>query len=91
MVVQTAAVSGVVPRVCMSATRSAVWSCIWRRLSRPGRSARLASARSTRPRHSSKSDWWNQSGSAEMVSATPIDQSPLGEKAQSSAACTLSI
>src|SRR4029453_13096523 len=47
--------------------------------------ARLASARSTRPRHSSKSDCRNQSGSAEAVSATPIHALPLGEKAPSRA------
>ena len=79
-VVQAAMVSSAAPLVCMSDTRSAVRSRISRRVSCPGRSARLASARSTWPRHSTKSDWWNQSGSADVASAIPTDLSPLGEK-----------
>ena len=53
--------------------------------------SRLASARSTRSRHSPSSDSCIHSGTVRMVSATPIDASPPGENAQSSAARTLSI
>ena len=90
-VVQAAMVSGAAPFVCMSDTPSAAQSCISRRASRPERGPRLASARSARPRHSTKSDCWNHRGTAAAVSATPIDASPPGEKAQSSPLRTLSI
>ena len=50
-----------------------------------------SSACLTRLRHSSSSDKRIQSGSAAAVSATPVDPSPLGENAQSSAARKLSI
>jgi hypothetical protein len=51
----------------------------------------LASACSTQLRHSSTSDSCNQSGTPAAVSATAIDASPPGKKAQWSAARKLSI
>ena len=49
------------------------------------------SARWAHPRHSSSNDKRTHSGTAAAVSATPVDASPLGENAQSSAARKLSI
>ena len=57
----------------------------------PAPAAIAASACSTRPLHSSISDKCIHKGTAAAVSATPIEASPPGEKAQSSAARTLSI
>jgi hypothetical protein len=51
----------------------------------------VASARSTRVRHSSNSDKCIHRVTAAAVNATPIEASPPGEKAQSSAARKLSI
>ena len=51
----------------------------------------LASARSTRKRHSANSDHCTQSRTDPTVRATPIAVSPFGANAQSSAARTLSI
>ena len=83
--------AGIAPLVNSSDAPSAACSFISPRASIGASRASEANTCSTRLRHSSTIGNCNQSGIAATVSATPIDSSPLGEKAQSSAARKLSI
>ena len=82
---------GRISGIVSTSTPSAALSFISRSRSPPTAAPRAASACSTRPRHSSSNDRCIHSGTAAAASATPIDASPAGEKAQSSAARRLSI
>ena len=88
---QAAPASRARPTANISAQPSAAESLMRARAASSVSPTMLASARSTRARHSPISDSWTQSGTAAAVSATPTAGSPAPENAQSSAARTLSI